>query len=50
MYTSMVSFPVPTAGSKCKADDLVDDDCQEKQRKKIVTVPMADGSLPLKAT
>jgi len=50
MYTSTVSFPVPTAGSKHKADDSVDDDRQEKWRKKIVTVPLADGSLPLKAT
>jgi len=50
MYTSTIPFPVPTAGSKRKADNSVDDDHQEKRRKKIVPVPMVDGNLPLKAT
>jgi len=36
MYTSTVSFPVPTARSKRKADDSVDNDHQEKRQKKIV--------------
>ena len=45
-------FPVPTAGSKHKADDLGmgDNDHQAKWQRTLTPVAMSDGNLPLKKT
>ena len=48
--TSIISFPVPTARSKHKADELGDKDCQAKWQRSLAPVAMADGHLPLKKT
>ena len=35
LCTSMNPFPTPTDGSKCKADDLGDNNCQAKQQRSL---------------
>ena len=48
--TSIISFLAPTARSKCKADELGDEDRQAKQQRSLAPVAMADGHRPLKKT